>query len=309
MKLSYYSYSIEKLANGKHLLMDIRPFLQAFCKHDDVNYKNSFSHGGEHVYLLPASKSMYLFLITRNQEIIKSISANDLSVGDVHDRLSLDESIGFASYVYIEKSFFAFASTVMAPRFSSFALFMNNIFKSVGITKHEFVVHPLMVQSTKADALGMPFVGKTTIQVNKESNFFEKIRDSVGGTVEEFSDVDSFEVVIKPRKRQNIDAAAKKFINAIPDSGLDKMLVRAKDELQGQLVDLYLAGKGILSDSLDNKQEVNLYNEISTKVSSNEILAQKIVEFEKDGKYERKRIKPIFRLHDVDSWADSIRNI
>lgn len=71
MKLSYFGYSIERCTDGRHFLMDIKPFLQAFCAYDNTQFKNSFEHTGERVYLLRKTSAAFMFLITRDNDIIK----------------------------------------------------------------------------------------------------------------------------------------------------------------------------------------------------------------------------------------------
>jgi hypothetical protein len=66
MKLNYFGYSIQDEKNTKKHLMDIRPFLDAFCDLTDVSFKNKFSHNSEQVFLLKMRRNLYLFLITRN---------------------------------------------------------------------------------------------------------------------------------------------------------------------------------------------------------------------------------------------------
>lgn len=309
MKLNYFGYSIHDHKNNSNYLMDIRPFIKAFCSYEDIEYKNNFTHAGEKVFLLPVSGNIYLFLMTRSNEIIKKIKSSDLSISEVYDLLQRGEMLGFASYLYMSSSYFGFASTIMAPKFSYFSEFINDIFCGLGLSEYSFVSNPLMKQSSKEEVLEMPFIGRSVIQINKQNTFFEDIRNFAGGTSEEFLDIDSFEITIKPRNRKNIEVAVKKFVNSIPDAGLEKMLVRAKDDYHGTLVDLYIAGVGAVSDSINTKEESKIYDEILKRVKSNEILKEKVVEHESNETFEKKTVEAISGLHDSSAWANYISNL
>jgi len=308
MKLNYFGYSIENGTNHKKHLMDIRPFLNAFCTYNNTTYKNTFRHNGEMVFLLKSSKNLYLFLITRNSDIIKSINSTDHSIGEIYDKLSNNEMLGFASYIYVESSFFGYASTQMSPKNTAFVGFVNNVFKSLQL-HYSFIANPLLQQSSRQEVMSMPFVGRSVIQVSKENSFFDDIKNAVGGTNEEFSDVDSFEITLKPRSRKNIEAAVKKVITAVPDLGLDKMLVRAKEEVHEGLVDLYLAGQGIVSDNISTKNELELTTEITQKVTSNELLETKVNEHEGDEAISKDKLDAILRFSEQSAWSSALSDL
>jgi len=308
MKLNYFGYSVENETNHKKHLMDIRPFLNAFCSYSNMGYKNTFSHKGEQVFLLKSSKNLYLFLITRNNDIIKSINSTDHSISEIYDKLNSNEMLGFASYIYVEASFFGYASTQMSPKNKAFVFFINNIFKSLQL-HYSFVAHPLLQQSSRQEVMSMPFVGRSVIQVSKENSFFDDIKNAMKGTSEEFSDVDSFEIILKPRPRKNIEAAVKKMISAVPDQGLDKMVVRAKEEVHDGLVDLYLAGQGIVSDNISTKNELELTTEITQKVTSNELLESKVKEHEGDGAISKDKLDALLRFSEQSAWSSALSDI
>lgn len=309
MKLNYYGYSIQKFSNSKRYLVDMRDFLHSFCSYDNVEYKNTFIHNGEHVYLLPVFGKVFLFLMTRSNEVIKKIQEDDLSVGAIYDLLEKGEMIGVASYVYVDKSHFGLASTAMAPRVNAFVDFVNNIFNSVGISRFVFVSHPMMTQATKKEALNMSFIGRSTIQVDKENSVFKDFINQVNGTTEEFVDVDSIEITIKPKVKKNIDAAVKKVIKAVPDDGLEKMLIRAKEDIHGPLIDLYLAGKGTVSDTIKSRDERVICTEILAKIKSNEVLKAKVADHEGDDQFKKAKLKVISKWSNPDFWADNLPNI
>jgi len=312
MKLSYYGYSLE--CHDDHLyklhyLFDLRPFLSAFATLQNAEFKNQFTYGGEHIFFLPYTEHLYLFLMTRTNEIIKKIKASDLSVSEIYEMLETDEHLGFASYVYIGPSFMGFASTIMAPKIKTFGIFLRELLEAIGLAQYHVVLHPLLKQSTRADALDMEFMGRSVVQVTKQNAFYEDIVNFFKGTSEEFSDVDSFEVTFKPKKNKNIEPAIKKVIVELPEDGLDKMIIRAREDIGSSLMDVYLVGKGHVSDHIAKNKEKTITDQIIDKIKSNSVLAEKIKEHESNGEFEKKEPSIFTDLHHVDSWTSRLSNL
>lgn len=309
MKLSYYGYSVYRHKDQKRYLFDLRPFVKAFAELDDVDFKSKFSHSGEQLFLMPYMGNLFLFLMTRTNEIIKKIKSSDLSVSEIYDLLSSDERLGFASYVYFGPSYLGFASTVMAPKAKTFGVFLNDLLEAVGLSEYQIVFHPLLEQSTRSDAMAMEFMGRSVIQITKENAFYEDIRNFFGGTSEEFADVDAFEVIIKPRRRQNIKPAIKKVISSIEDEGLDKMIIRSREEIGGELMDIYLAGKGHVSDVIEKSKDGSIKHQVEEKIKSNSLLKEKIKEHESNDEFEKMEPNAFSGLHNADSWASRLSDL
>lgn len=302
MKLNYYGYYIRDNQKQENYLMDLRDFFRFFCAYKNPAYKNRFKRYTEHVYMLSSTRNLYFFLQTHNSEIVKKINAKDISLGEVADLLSKDESLGFASYVYFDGHYFGFASTVLAPKCRGFVEFVNSIFHSLDLPQHSFCLHPLIRTSTKDEVLSMPFVGTTTIQVSKDNPLYKDLFDFVGGKAEEFADVDSFELVMKPRKRQSIHKAVDRLVTAVQDTDLDKLVIRAKDGLQNSLVDFYLEGKGIIADYITVREPGQVATEISEKIKANPILSAKVKEFLGNEQFKNDPVDVLRNFSTADAW-------
>lgn len=307
MKLSYFGYSIKNQIDDKQYLFDMRPFVKAFCGVDSVAFKSQFRHSGEQLFLFHESGNLFLFLITRTNEIIKKISSKDLTVSEIYTALQQDEKLGFASYVHIESSYLGFASTIMAPRATVFAAFLEQIFQTVGLSDYQFVLHPLLQQSTRADAMKMGFLGRTSIQVNKENTVFEDMVIALGGASEDFVDVGSFEIIVKPKPRKNIDTAVNKILGSLPDAGLESFVVRAREELEGQLSDFYLIGQGHVSDTIKKDGAQGIGSQINEKIAKNQLLEQKVAKHEGFDDFEKKEPKSFTRFHAADAWDEVVK--
>lgn len=308
MKLSYYTYLLRNHNSGERYLCDLRAFLSAFVALEDVDFKNQFSHAGEHVYLARAHGDLHVFIATRSNEIIKKIKSSDLSISEISDLLQRDEHLGFASYVYFSNKFVGYASTIMAPKAMAFANFLNSVLDALQIHEYRFDMQAILQDTSVEDALQMPFIGRSSIQVSKESGLFDDLRAQFGGTVEEFESVDSFEIVIKPKPRQNIEKAVKRAIKNVKPTGLEKFICNAKEDLHDQLTEHYLVGNGMLSDLISKGTEIEIYDAIKAKVS-NPVLAEKLKGLEKNEGITKKLPSIFSNLCVSSAWADRLSSL
>lgn len=305
MRLSYFTYSIQRHSDNTRFLFDIRPFLKAFTLFDNKDFKNSLKRGKEFLYLDSMGNNFFIFIMTRQNEIIKKIKSSDLTVSEIRDLLASDEQLGFAAYLYVGKSYLAFSSTVMAPRVASFPVFMDKIFQSVGLKDYSFIIHPLLLETDYADAVTMSFLGKANIQLLRANSTFEKILASMGVDVDgmNFSNIESLELVVRPARGENIKAPLKTIIENLPKTNVKKFVVKAKKEEADRAMDLFLAGSGILSDSIKKGSDSEIMTEITKRISENIVLKEKVAEHEADDAFRKTEPEAFMGLHNVDSWA------
>lgn len=305
MKLNYYGYYVLHHTSGVSALVDLRPFVSAFCALRHREYKNSFSYNGENIYLFHSGGGpIYLLAMTRDQEIIKAINAEDVSVSEIHDRLAVNERLGFASYVYLGENYFGIASTLMAPRIKALSHLINEIFSTIGLRNYSFNTRALLYQAERDEVFRLPVVGRTTIEVENGAGGFAQFFDVFGGNGDHLSDVSSFEITIKPRPRQDIKEAISRFSQHFPNESLRKFVVKAKADLDDQLTDLYIVGRGAISDLIDKGSEVEVRERILEAVDNNDVLKEKVIEFQGDKGFDEEFDGADFaRFTSLDTWA------
>lgn len=309
MRLNYFGYCLMNSTNSQSHLFDLTPMIRAFCAVNSVPYKNRFIYKGEHLYLFPATPNIYLFVMTRSNEIIKRINANDLNVHDIYELLGQGDQLGFASYIYLRSNSVGFASTFFAPKISAFVYLIDSIFESLELQNIKFRIQALLYQASKTETLNMPFLGKTTIEIAKENNIAIDFLNFVNATPDDIRDLDSFEIIIKPKKRKNIKPLIGKLVNRVSDEGLEKMIVKAKDSIQDHLADLYLVGMGAISDKISTKNPQSIYQSIIDKTTANLILIEKIQEFIDDERFAEAAPQILNSFGDVNSWTPFVSNI
>jgi len=309
MRLNYFGYFIEDHIENKIHLFDVRPFIKAFCSIESVLFKNSFKYTGEFVYILPVSSNIYLFLMTRSNEIIKKINTNNLNVDEIYGILNQGEHLGFASYIYFKENYLGFASTTFAPKIGALASFIDNIFERLKL-KYNFVVESILHQASKSDALGLDFIGRTVVEIDRYNDFFKDFSNVLTGSSDGNNlDIDSFEIIIKPKRKKSIASFVKKAILKSGDEGVDKFIIKAKDDIHDHLTDLYLVGKGAISDNINSKDELTIYESIVSKTDGNQLLKQKIEEFSNDERFTKEQPKNISVFYNADSWSNFLHTV
>ena len=126
---------------------------------------------------------------------------------------------------------------------------------------------------------------------------------------EDTEDISSFEMIIKPKKRKNIERAIKAFVRHMPDEGIDKLIIRAKEEIDGQITDLYLAGMGAISDSIDRRDEGGLEDALRLKITGNPLLGDKVREFISNDEFNQTDLNDILHFGDPASWPASLADL
>lgn len=301
MRLCYFGYYLEHNITCERRLVDLTDFLTSFAEFEDPDFKRNFIYNQEHIYLHKLRGSVCLLVMTRDSDQFKRINTTNLDIGEIHKILGQDEKIGFASYLVIRPHFFGFASSSLSPKFDSFCSMVNQLLHYTNNGSWRFCIKPLIQQATKDEAVSMQFIGKTTIEVDRGNSLFRQFFSFLG--CDETADLEALEITLKPRKNHNIKNIVKQVVNCADDEGIQKLTMKARDEINSTLIDLYVVGRGALSDSLGNYEESVIPSIIETKIRENTKLTEQLAEFT-DG-FDKKTDTPdsIHLCLDVDTWS------
>lgn len=309
MKLNYFGYCLKNEDTMQKMPIDLLLLLKNYCNLDDVFLKNQFLHQDEHLYLMYENNDVFLFLITRSGELIRTINTNNLSIAEVNNLLQNDQTLGFASYILIKENCFGFASTLMAPKANIFIKYVNDLLIHFGVVDWSFSAEAILHQATRADALVMPFIGKATISVEKHNTIAQDFMGQLGVTQEEAIDIEGFEITIKPKAKRNIKEAVTKLLNATPDDGVVRMTIKAKEEIDSLISDFYLVGKGHISDSVDKSDETRLTGLLNDKYVNNRHLNEKLAEYVNRANVQEINPNDLVRLSNHPAWAGIVSGI
>ncbi len=302
MKVTYFGYYLLNADNEQKFLFDMRSFLKIFCKVDNPEFKNKFMKKDEHIYLVHLKGDIFLFLMTRNKELIKKINPADISISEF---LSQKEQVSFASYLLVKEDYFGIASTVLAPKVNVFAEYIDDLFKKIGIEIWRFKARAILHQATKDEAfIFNSIIGKTSIEISKENSFFQDLLNVISVNTEDCHDLKSIEITIKPKRGKNIKEVSGKLLDKISDEGVEKMILKCKDEVSSQLLDIYLVGKGAVSNHIDKSQEDEIPALLENKATGNQILIDKLKEYRSDESFKKDTPDDIVRFNDVATWSN-----
>lgn len=302
MKLRYFGYTIKDVHQDKNHLVSLTDVFAAFCGYHNPDYKNQFTRSSEHLYFLNVIGNLYMFVQTKNEEVIKKINSDDISAHEISESLNANESIGFASYVYVKEHYLGFASTVYAPRITAFCEFMDDVLATLlGRNSHQFIIHPFINKNEKQEVLDKGYIGKSTMEISRDSGLFADLVGALGGDVRNFDKVNAISVQLKPVYRKDISDAVKPLVRNSNAGDFDKFVVAAKNEVSDALKDYYLDGEGMVSDTIERKDdETQLRDLIETKINDNAVLSEKVSEHEADDQF---TTNPIGSL---DSFSQSV---
>ena len=279
--MTYYAYWYAVKSGEKHFF-DLKMLLDSYTKFaSDTCKKSITTEFNEKLFLFYVLNDVYMLVITKDSEIIKAINENKMEHSDIYSKLASNESLGFASYLYVQKDFFGIGATYFGPKISKFVYFVNEILKYLSIRNGEFKVLPFGIEATKDEVLTMPFVGKTTIEIGPENSLAKRIQELVG-----WSDIqdetESFIFTIKPYRGKGIKKSFSALAEALGDHDLKKFVVKGKEELSDAATDFYIVGKGAVSDMIPTKIEKEIPNEIVKRCERNSRLTEKIKQFQEE---------------------------
>ena len=309
MRIGYYGYHILNNRTKKRYLFDLRQFLKAFCANAPISLKNRIKHYDEHLYLFHSIDDLLLLIKTRSHEVIKRINGEHLQVSEIYDLLGNKEYLGFASFAYLREHHLGFASSSLAPKFTVFSYFVNQIFQVLGWHDYEFEAEAFLHQATKEEALSLPFLGRTVIQMAKAHSFTDDFMGILGASVADTQDIASFEITIRPKRKCNIEHAVKRFISTVPEDGLSKMIVRAKGDIEGSLADLYLVGKGAIADIIESKNDAVISTAFNSKMAANRLLQEKVEEFVKNDRFKKADLNDLPNFRNPNPWSSSVSDL
>ena len=296
MKLSYHKYYIAR--SGNRYQHNLLPFLERFVEFDSKKFKNSFSAHGDQLFLFELTAQMFLFVVTKDNEIIKSINSDDFSHQDIHEKLDANENIGFASYIYFSKNYYGIASTFYGPKNIIFNNFINDIFNKIGLGSYWFESMPFPIEATRNTVLDLDFKGAVRFDLSKENPFFDEILSFLGKP----KDTDKISIQFKPAPRGQMDDTFDKIMDKIEDDGLKNFIAKGKETLQDSLTDFYISGTGHIADLITVKGEIEICNNIKEKLSRNTLLTKGISEYKNDKSYIQKNLKVFSDFNNLAAW-------
>lgn len=295
MRVSYHAYHLRDDNSRQRYLFNIKYILDSILR-EPLDFKRSFLTGDEHFFLIQEdpinSPEVYFLILTRNNEIIKAINDTDLTIQDIRQKITADERLGVGSFIYVgreeNRNYIAFAGQLLSPRINRFWDYINEYLEKKELNNYKVIGSPLIATASLSEVLEMDFWGKTTIQIEMGYSRAGLIRQFFGIGDGEYRDIESIEISIKPKRRQNIKPSLRGFLSQIGGEGIDKLIMKAKEDVGDSLTELYVIGQGALWDSINPSEKTSrvIKEEIANKVRDHIVLRDKINQYYSNGGYE-----------------------
>ncbi|MEZ9595724.1 hypothetical protein AB4298_13910 [Shewanella sp. 10N.261.52.F9] len=281
MKLRYFGYYLRKCDTQKKFLFNIKSIIDAFIASSNMELKSSFKRGDDKLYLTHVSgqQHLYYFVRTSDDDLIKRINEQNLTVSDISEKLSANEKVAYASYVYLSPTdnIMACAGSTSCPRFDDFGDYLNELFNKAGLDNYEFFIEALTSNSDKKDLMKMEMVNSVYVDVAADKSLGKLIAKELTGNSN--ANLGNFRITIEPtglNLKQTFVSMLKKLApsgKAKNTQGVTRIGAKAKhDELKGQLTDYWLDNENSLSDSLNPRAKVKLADQITAKYDENQSL-------------------------------------
>lgn len=253
MKINYWHYWFEKYRvseNNKReqqkeprIRLDLKAFLSCYSDYENPKFKKLFHQNSDdkELLVLDKVKGAFIFLKTKNEEILKLIKNIDLSIEDIESQLSINgQTIAFASYLDMDKEFIVFGSTINGPSIRAFSDFVNQLLSLLGANLI-FCIQPVNAIIKKDDLNNFDVIGTTEIVVPKESGLFKALFKYL--KAEPPNGIGPLTIKISSERNVDISETIKKI--AEKDLNLaEKFKIRAKVHAGDVLLDYFLTKQG-----------------------------------------------------------------
>lgn len=286
MRVTYFGYYVRENSTGKNYRVNLTDFFAGFSKWKIAAIKSKLSYNGELLFLAPLVSPSYMFIQSRDSELIKRIERKSEQVADIATVLAQDESVGMASYLLVQPYYIGLACRVLSPRIGAFASWVNQVFMHMRLD-FTFEIRALTDQVTVQDVYKFDHVGAVTIDLDVGNLVAQQVLDVLTGRdPTSVANIGSLEITIRPLqgkgKRKSIKPFALKAESTIPSSGLDGFEARARREAGDQMTDIHLVGSGAIRDMVEVDDESHVPLAMQTLAGTNERLARKLKEFKAD---------------------------
>lgn len=276
MQATYYQYYLTKGTAKQKYSVDLRPFLGTYCNWATPIFKAQFEHAGERLYLIHTSGDQYLFLHTLDNEIIKKLDAQRLTLADLKPYLAGD-SAAFASYLNFREDFFGIACKVSSPRGTVFTNYINQVFVALNLP-YTFHAVALTHGMARKDISKLTRVGTISVELQRDNHLHEDIVEFISGkTGQHYAEVGPITISIRPQKRLgNIKSILEGLSSKVGEKGVSDFEARAVIAVADKVIDVYLVGEGAVRDPIIGNTDASIQRYFDAKLSKNVLLQEKL---------------------------------
>ncbi|ENJ7897434.1 TPA: protein rexA [Escherichia coli] len=258
MKLNFYAVYIQNTSSLKKQPIDLLSFLTEQV----INAKNHAQQIEDYyVFAHHIINDSFILTKTFDSELVKKINRKTLSVDEIRNALSSDESLGFPSFLLIRKNIIGYANTLFGPKTRDLAAYLKG--KGAIPDGYSLFIEPLMRDITKDDALSMQFIGRTTVRVENGSKLLSPLLRVLGAQAVDEELLEGLEITVKPKRLRNIKSVAKGIISNV-DEQHESIHLKGKEQAADILTEYYLSDKGHIGANIYKSSNEDIASEMST---------------------------------------------
>ncbi|WP_312311809.1 hypothetical protein [Atlantibacter sp.] len=263
MRTNYFKFDLFP-QNGNALAL---PMNMAFRQL--INNNNQLANiNGTYYSIHHVNGDVFMFLKANNTDIIKTIDRANNRYQDISAILQANEEVAFASYAIIKPRCIGFSSTIYGPKIGAFATYYDHYFFNAN-ANNNLRFEPISKTITPAQALHFAHMGKINVRLENNSLFAARqLTNFLGVTQLEFDDVESFELVIKPKRSKNIRDTIVPTLTNLPQ-GVRDLTIAAKQAAGDQAVELHIAASGCIYDMVNVRGNSPLYTQMNDNFNNN----------------------------------------
>lgn len=263
MRTNYLKFDLFP-QNGRALASSLGQALNSLIRaNNQTRFINGAYYSIHHI-----AQDVFMFLKTNNTDIIKTIDRNTNSYQDISALLHANEDVAFASYLIVSPNCIGFSSTIYGPKIGAFSTFYDECFFATN-NNNNIRFQPITKTITPAQALQYAYMGKINVSLEKTSPFaVRELTNFLGVTSLAFDDVESFEIIIKPKRLKNIKDTITPTLNNLP-AGVIDLTIAAKQAIGDQAVELHIATSGTIYDIVTTRAGVPLHMQMIDNFTHN----------------------------------------
>ena len=297
MKAVHFTYWITH--KRTRYLADIRPLLDAYLDKASDDFRKSLTtDSGDKLLLYPAGTGSFLFVVTKDDEMIKFIDSTTRRQENIMKRIGTAGHVAFASYVHVGRHSFSMASTFHGPKHTRWESFVNQLLERTGWTKYGFYASPIEENTTAGRAMKFSVKHKIRVKLKPGFSLSQEV-SSFFGNDPETADI---EVILRPRRKSQLAVAWREALSHVSDPAVSRIIVSGKENMDDLLSDFYVVGSGRAFDVIDKTTESGIIAQLSGIASRSVLIRDAVAENMKDNRFTDDPLPGNPDLGDTSRW-------
>ncbi|MDD4309903.1 MAG: hypothetical protein PHO32_05940 [Candidatus Cloacimonetes bacterium] len=318
-KLTFFNYYLQSMAQPEkqyycnlfHALKSFSDYVKTPQNDKDTEKSNRineiFTIFSEYMALLHVKENVFILLVTKDDEIIKSFNIANFETGDIVAKLNSDEKIGFASFVYIGEATLAVAYTMHGPRSTYLTMYMDRFLRLIN-ANCEFKIVSIESTTSVEKFKKMAHIGATTVEFPVSNSLAKALGIFLDPKKALLKDTDRVSITFIPEKKRNQKDLAIFLHEKLIEGGdvIDQFKFQGRAAANDLMDTMVLEGTSKLQEYVTKDVDHRVALEINLKATTNQRFLDKTREFINDSIREKHPL--VEPTADIEYWINLISN-